>query len=46
MNFEAEISAKYTLDMVQLSVQARSDMGWGPFINDLQVEEWNAQAVE
>jgi len=46
MMFDAEISAKYTLDMVQLSVEAGSDMGWGPFITDLQVEEWNAQATE
>lgn len=46
MMFDAKISAKYTLDMVQLSVEAGSDMGWGPFIRDLQVEEWGAQAVE
>lgn len=46
MTFEAEISAKYTWDMVQLSVEAGSDMGWGPFISDLQVQEWNAQPVE
>lgn len=46
MKFDAEISAKYTLDMVQLSVEAASDMGWGPFISDLQVEEWNAQPLE
>lgn len=46
MMFEAEISAKYTLDMVQLSVEAGSDMSWGPFIRDLQVEEWNAQPLE
>jgi hypothetical protein len=45
MMFDAKISAKYTLDMVQLSVEVGSDMGWGPFINDLQVEEWNAQAT-
>ena len=46
MMFDAKISAKYTLDLVRLSVEAGSDMGWGPFINDLQVEEWNAQVVE
>ena len=46
MMFDAKISAKYTLDMVQLSVEAGSDMRWGPFISDLQVEERNAQAVE
>jgi hypothetical protein len=46
MMFEAEISAKYTLDMVKLSVEARSDMGWGPFINDLQVQDWNAWPME
>ncbi len=46
MMFETEISAKYTLDMVKLSVEAGSDMGWGPFISDLQVEEWNAQPLE
>ncbi|MHC1680408.1 MAG: hypothetical protein AB9860_04045 [Methanomassiliicoccales archaeon] len=46
MMFDAKISAKYTLDMVQLSVEAGSDMGWGPFISDLQVEEWNAYANE
>ena len=45
MMFDAKISAKYTLDMVQLSVEAGGDMGWGPFINDLQVDEWNAQAT-
>ncbi len=43
MKFDAEISARYTLDMVQLSVEAGSDMGWGPFVSDLQVEEWNVQ---
>jgi len=46
MKFDAKISAKYTLDMVQLSVKAGSDMGWGPFVRDLQVEEWNAQPQE
>lgn len=46
MMFDAKISAKYTLDMVQLSVEAASDMGWGPFISDLQVETWNAQTQE
>lgn len=46
MMFDAEISAKYTLDMVQLSVEAGSDMGWGPFVSDLQVEEWNVQPLE
>ncbi len=46
MMFDAKISAKYTLDMVQLSVEAGSDMGWGPFIRDLQVEEWNAYTTE
>ena len=46
MLFDAEISAKYTLDMVQLSVRAGSDMEWGPFISDLQVQEWSAQPLE
>lgn len=46
MKFDAKISAKYILDMVQLSVEAGSDMGWGPFISDLQVEEWNAQPLD
>jgi len=46
MMFDAKISAKYTLDMVQLSVEVGSDMGWGPFISDLQVDERNANAVE
>jgi len=44
--FDATISAKYTLDMVQLSVEVGSDMEWGPFVSDLQVEAWNAQAME
>jgi len=46
MIFDAMISAKYTLDMVQLSVEVGSDMEWGPFVSDLQVEAWNAQAME
>ncbi len=46
MMFDATISAKYTLDMVQLSVEVGSDMEWGPFVSDLQVEAWNAQAME
>jgi hypothetical protein len=46
MIFDATISAKYTLDMVQLSVEVGSDMEWGPFVSDLQVEAWNAQAME
>ncbi len=46
MNFDAEISAKYTLDLVQLSVEVASDMGFGPLVSDLQVEEWGAQPLE
>ncbi len=46
MMFDAKISAQYTLDMVKLSVEANSDMGWGPFISDLQVQEWGAQPVD
>ncbi|HSA36073.1 MAG TPA: hypothetical protein P5202_05840 [Methanomassiliicoccales archaeon] len=44
--FDVKVSAKYTLDLIQLSVEAGSDMSWGPFVNDLQVQEWNAQATD
>ncbi|HNX47296.1 MAG TPA: hypothetical protein P5202_03740 [Methanomassiliicoccales archaeon] len=46
LKFDVKVSAKYTMDLVKLSVEAGSDMSWGPFVNDLQVQEWNAQVTD
>lgn len=41
-----EVSAGYTMNLVDLSVEVRSEFEWGPMITDLEVRTWNAQLEE